>query len=459
MHITLLGGQNEIGGNKVLVEHKSTKILLDFGLSFSQAGKFFSEFLQPRKCSSIPDLIELNLLPDLKGLYRNDYLKHMGRTEEVRQIDALLISHAHADHAQYLHFLRNDIPIFCTDATKIILETLEETGIGTFSDFVTYCEAFAFYTNKKGELSRVTRKNKEYVCDREFNVMMPGKKVKIGSMEIEMIPVDHSLPGACGFIVYTDEGNLVYTGDIRFHGSHSELSRKFVEKAFSVKPKLLITEGTRINSTKKDSEDGVKKEISEFMSKAKGLVFVEHPVRDLDRLNSILIAANENKRELVVNTKLAYLIEKLGKLSPFSLVKVKIFVPRKSWGLIDKDVEQKLVEGDYETWERDYIYRKNCVTYREIQKHPDKYAVSMNLFNINQLVDINPSSDSIWIKSNCEPFCEEMELDEERKKNWLNHYGIKQHQAHASGHANGEELKEMWKDINAKEVVVVHRDG
>ncbi|MBS3122029.1 MBL fold metallo-hydrolase [Candidatus Woesearchaeota archaeon] len=459
MKLTIHGGKDEIGGNKILVEHKGTKIFLDFGMSFKQTGMYFSEFLQPRKCAGLADFFELSILPDIQGIYREDYLKHMGRGKETRSVDGVFLSHAHADHAQHIHFLRNDIPIFCTDATKIILETLEETGIGTFSDFVTYCEAFAFYTNKKGELSRVTRKNKEYVCDREFNVMMPGKKVKIGSMEIEMIPVDHSLPGACGFIVYTDEGNLVYTGDIRFHGSHSELSRKFVEKAFSVKPKLLITEGTRINSTKKDSEDGVKKEISEFMSKAKGLVFVEHPVRDLDRLNSILIAANENKRELVVNTKLAYLIEKLGKLSPFSLVKVKIFVPRKSWGLIDKDVEQKLVEGDYETWERDYIYRKNCVTYREIQKHPDKYAVSMNLFNINQLVDINPSSDSIWIKSNCEPFCEEMELDEERKKNWLNHYGIKQHQAHASGHANGEELKEMWKDINAKEVVVVHRDG
>ena len=110
MKISLLGGKAEIGGNKILVEHKSTRILLDFGISMAQAGKFFSVFLQPRKCSSISDLIELGLLPDLKGLYRNDYLKHMGRKEEKKDIDALLITHAHADHAQYLHFL---IPHYC----------------------------------------------------------------------------------------------------------------------------------------------------------------------------------------------------------------------------------------------------------------------------------------------------------------------------------------------------------
>jgi ribonuclease J len=33
--IDVMGGSNEIGGNKILVEHKGTKILLDFGMSFN----------------------------------------------------------------------------------------------------------------------------------------------------------------------------------------------------------------------------------------------------------------------------------------------------------------------------------------------------------------------------------------------------------------------------------------
>ena len=86
MNITILGGKNEIGGNKILLEHKETKIFLDFGMSFKQAGKYFSEFVQPRKCSSLQDFFEMKLLPEMDGLYREDYLKHRcrKRPEETR---------------------------------------------------------------------------------------------------------------------------------------------------------------------------------------------------------------------------------------------------------------------------------------------------------------------------------------------------------------------------------------
>ena len=69
---------------------------------------------------------------------------------KAREIDALFLSHAHADHAQYIHFLRTDIPIYCTKATKIILKCLEDTGSSGLLDLITSCEAFCFYTNNKG---------------------------------------------------------------------------------------------------------------------------------------------------------------------------------------------------------------------------------------------------------------------------------------------------------------------
>ena len=46
----ILGGKNEIGGNKIFVEHEGTRIMLDFGMSFNQNSKYFSEFWNPRKC-------------------------------------------------------------------------------------------------------------------------------------------------------------------------------------------------------------------------------------------------------------------------------------------------------------------------------------------------------------------------------------------------------------------------
>jgi len=350
MNIELLGGKNEIGGNKILVEHKGTRILLDFGMSFSQSAKFFSEFLQPRKCAALSDFFELGLLPDIKGIYRKDYLKHIGRPVEERAFDAVFLTHAHADHAQYIHFFRLDVPIFCTKATKIILQSLEETGSNACSDLVTACKAFSFYKNKKGENSRITRKQTDHVYDRVYRIMQPNVSVKIGSLEVEMIPVDHSLPGACGFIIYSDEGNLVYSGDIRFHGSHSELSKNFVEKAKSVKPRWLIAEGTRIDQEDGWSEHDVKQEITAFIGKAKNLVFVEFPIRDLDRTNTVYESAKSNNRKFVVTLKLAYLIDALGSLCPFSLDDVEILIPKKSWGLICKEgIDQKQIEQDYET--------------------------------------------------------------------------------------------------------------
>jgi ribonuclease J len=427
-------------------------------MSFKQASKYFSEFLQPRKCAGLSDFFELGLLPDIEGLYRGDYLRHMGRDKEERSIDAVFLSHAHADHANYIHFLRFDIPIYCTRISKTIMQCLEETGSNPLSDFVTACEAFQFYENKKGGLSRVTRRNKDYVHERDFKIMEPETKVQIKDLEVEMLPVDHSLPGACGYIVYGDEGNLVYTGDIRFHGSKANQSRRFVEKAKSVKPKWLLCEGTRIDSRKKDSEETVKERITELIGASKGLVFVEFPARDLDRANSIFQSAGASNREFVVNMKLAYLLAALGDDAPFSIDSIKILVPKKSWGLICKPgFDCKLVEKDYSTWEREFISRDNAVTCDDLCQDPLKYVVSMNMWEMNQLTDIKPEN-ALWIKSSCDPFCDEMELDEDRKKNWLEHFNIKHYSTHASGHASGEEIREMIDVINPKILIPIHTE-
>lgn len=466
MKITILGGENEIGGNKILIEHKDTRIFLDFGMSFGQANKFYAEFLKTRKSAALKDFFEMKLLPEMKGIYRTDYLKHMDMPEEERKIDALFLTHAHADHAQYIHFLREDIPIYCSEETKLILEALETTGGGSFLDLVTVCKAFTFYLNKKDELSKVDRRKTEYVSDREFIIMNPEQRVKIGSLEIEMVPVDHSLPGCCGFIIYSNEGNVVYTGDIRFHGYNADKSKRFVEKASEAKPKWMLCEGTRINKIDKDSEESVKNEMSKLISQAEGLVFVEHPIRDLDRVVTIFNAAKENGRALAVTLKQAYLISALQDFCPFKLEEVSILVPQKEWGLIFKEgrhwetIKEKYDPSkEYSDWEKNFIGLQNSITYKELVENPEKYVVSMNLWEINHLIDIKPEK-AIWIKSTCEPFCEDMELDEERKKNWLKYFKIKYFEGstHASGHASGEEIKDMIKQINPEILIPIHTE-
>lgn len=86
--ITLHGGINEIGGNKILVESSKTKIWLDFGLSFGKQALYYDEWSNPRKYNGITDYFEMGMLPKIKGLYRHDYLKKSGINEHKLEFDA-----------------------------------------------------------------------------------------------------------------------------------------------------------------------------------------------------------------------------------------------------------------------------------------------------------------------------------------------------------------------------------
>ncbi len=66
--LTFYGGVNEIGGNKILLEDKGTKIFLDFGMQMAKVNQYFAEFLNPRKLSGCGDMFEFDLLPDIKGI-------------------------------------------------------------------------------------------------------------------------------------------------------------------------------------------------------------------------------------------------------------------------------------------------------------------------------------------------------------------------------------------------------
>ena len=464
MKVTALGGGvNEIGGNKFVFEHDGTKILLDIGMSFGQAGKYFDEFMQPRRGLGLTDFFEIGLLPDVKGLYRNDFLKHMGREPEERGFDAVFISHAHADHAAYLHFLKPDIPVICTKATKVILQALEETGAKS-DDFLNVSDRFAFYTNTKGTLSRVTRKtcekHPEFLKCREF---ITNSEVEVKNLKLHVVPVDHSLPGAAALIIYTDKGNFVYTGDIRFHGTKSNFSDEFVKIAAKAKPEIMMCEGTRVGESFGETEESIRTRANNIISKTKELAIVSLPVRDLDRLATFLQVAKDNKRFLTISLKQAYLLQLMEQNNidapRVSDKNIKIYIPRKGWGLICNDCADYLKDKDFSKWERQFIKFPNAVTHQDICKNQNKYLLQLNLFEINQLIDIQPKQGSSYIRSTCEPFSEEMQLDEKRLKNWLDHFKLgKIHQIHASGHAAGPQLKSMLEQIKPKTLIPIHTE-
>ena len=76
-------------------------------------------------------MFELGLLPKIDGLYRQDYAKHEGiGGDEETEISAVLLTHAHVDHCGYIKYLRPDIPIYCSEESKLIMQNFDDTGSG-----------------------------------------------------------------------------------------------------------------------------------------------------------------------------------------------------------------------------------------------------------------------------------------------------------------------------------------
>jgi ribonuclease J len=196
------GGVNEVGGNKILLDDNGTKIFLDFGKGFSRRAKFFEEYLKPRSANGLVDFIEMGLIPDIEGVYREDLIEMAGRKAAAPQVDAVLVSHAHADHVDYISFLHRDIPIYIGSTCHTILKSIQERAPRDFER-----EVLDF-------LPRPSKRGAKPV-ERKINEFRSGRKFKVGSLEIHPIHVDHSIPGAYGFIIYTSAGPIAYTGDIR----------------------------------------------------------------------------------------------------------------------------------------------------------------------------------------------------------------------------------------------------
>lgn len=441
--LTFYGGVNEIGGNKILLEDKDTRIFLDFGKSFSRRAKFFEEYINPRTANGIVDFLTMGLVPDIPGVYRYDLMKMAGRKPERPSIDAVLLSHAHADHADYISFLHEDIPVHMGKACYLILKALEERSSRTIEREILNYRPRPYDRTEKPKT-------------RKIHTFTTGDKFKIGSLEVEPIHVDHSVPGAYGFIIYTTEGPIAYTGDIRLHGTHSEMTRDFIEKAKQVKPIALITEGTRIaDEAKEESEERVYKESSRAVSGTDNLVFVDFNFKDVDRLRTFFSIAKENDRKFVVKINDAYFLKYLSQDKHLDVPKIEdeniiIYLPKRGSGAYQ--------DSDYKGGDKEFLDLHNTWTAEQIAARPSKALCAIGFYSFTALIDMKPRSGALYIHSASEPYNEEQELSQERIDAWLGHFGMSKFQSHCSGHARGKDLLDAAAEIDAKMVYPVHTE-
>lgn len=466
--LTLYGGVGEIGGNKILIECAGKRVWFDFGMSFGQAGKYFSEFLQPKKFDGVIDFLTVGLLPsldDMCGLYRIDYLAHCDMNAEDRpSYDAVFLTHAHADHSAYIHFLRPDIPVYASTVSRQILRAIEITSTSGFSDFTNFTETFQIrpkqrgdgFTRLRGEAARIPRDF------RVFEELQCPIQLDDG-IAVEPVPVNHSLPGACAYIIHTPEGAIVYTGDLRFHGYGGALTQQFVERASEIRPLALICEGTRVDEAKSIGEKDVQDKAAEIV-RDKNLVIIDYPIRDIERMTSFLEVARVMRRKLAISLKQAFLLKQLENTAcgapSLDDKNLAIYVRRKDWGLITKTgYPVEIVRQDYDEWEREFLDYPNAVTCEDIHSNQSDFVVRLDFFELPELIALEPTQGSCYIRSLTEPLDEEDLVDLQRVENWLKLFNLfPYHKIHASGHLSGVELKELVQQINPRFLIPVHTE-
>jgi ribonuclease J len=425
--LTFYGGVGEIGGNKILLQDRGTRVLFDFGQSFSFGSEYFTGWLCPRAINGLGDHFEFGLLPKIRGLYAKEQLAFTDLAYTGPEIDGIFVSHAHFDHVAHIFFVDPAIPVCLGVGTKLFLESMEETS--SFCDYGQH----------------------------EYRTFRTGEKIRMGDIVVEPVHVDHSIPAAYGFVVHASEGTVVYTGDLRMHGPRKDLSEEFVERAKLCEPDALICEGTRMalkDKRKNYSEAQVEQLSNKIVSSSSRMVFVTHYSRDMDRFRSFYNVAVKNDRDIVISPKTAYLLSKLicdehlDLPDPLEDEHILVYYKRKKSGKYD--------DSDYYSWERQFMDK--IVTCEFVRKNQGRLIMDLDFYQFAELIDIKPKRGSHFIHSMSEPFSEE-DIEDEVLHNWLDHFGIQFHHLHASGHLNKEQIGSLVTKIDSKKVFPVHTEN
>ncbi|MFN3705911.1 MAG: MBL fold metallo-hydrolase [Thermoflexales bacterium] len=501
--VRIFGGWGEIGGNQIFLQTADGSLLLDFGKAFGRWGMHFTEFLTPRNKLGLRDLLALNLLPRVKGLYRqtnDDTLFASGADLKLlengvsdidgEQVLALLLSHAHLDHSGGLGYLRADLPIVATAATAAIAKAMQDTSRVGVEGEATYLSRRKVSEEGILEGDRRAFQRRKFLLLHgslpTFQNVSPAQtkpvegeiwdaanaSLQFGNLRVEAFAVDHSIPGAVAFAVETPQGLVVYSGDVRLHGHNAQQTENFLQEIERRKTFLLIMEGTRLGSSSKAYKEAqVKDNLHNLVQQHKGsFISVDFAPRNLERLCSVMAVGKEVGRSLVVTPKDAYLLWGLGYADSHWL------------DVLQHVLVLKEGKARTEAWEQLILDQAKSVTLNEIVNEPGKYILAFGFYEVNRLLDLRlleeqhgkSSGEGVYIFSNSYWADDEQILDLKVLLNWLKNLNFRLYPEklaelpedasrvdnpyHTSGHAPEEDLATIVQRINPRHLLPVHTE-
>ena len=405
MKLIIHRGTKEIGGSCVEVRTASNRILIDFGIPLvSRDHQPFDANLLKGK--TIQDLRAQNILPDIKGLYR----------DEKKEIDGILISHSHLDHYGFLQYVNPEIPIYLSQGAGILIDVSN-----------------IFVPTKVGKLNT--------------NIISNKKRFKIGDFTVQPFLVDHSAFDAFAFLIEAEGKRLFYSGDFRAHGRKAKLFKQIIERP-PQNIDCLLMEGSALGreDAQYKTEEEVEKRLEEILRERKNISFLFASSQNIDRIVSAYRACLKTDSIFVIDIYTAFILDKLKKVSDR--------IPQFNW----KNIRVKFLNAHAKALERAghidllYTYNKRKIEIPEISRDKNRIFMlardnSVFPLLLNKIKDVAGAkiAYSMWDGYLSEKF-----------RTFCKSKGLTLEYIHTSGHAKKEDLKSFASAVNPKTLIPIH---
>ena len=245
-----LGGLNEVGKNMYIVEVDKEIFVFDAGLKYADDKMLGVDYIIPNY----------------------DYLK-----ENSERIKGIFITHGHDGQMGAVVDIVKDIPSLKIYGTKFALDLLKEEFI------------------------------QEGLKIDGLNILKPHKKVKFGKNYIFPISLTHAVPDTVGYVLYTLDGAIFYTGNFVFDPTMIGSYKTDIGKlAYVGKQGVLCLLSESLYADKKgytSPQHRTKSYMQEVLNRNEGRILFNIFEAQLYRIQELFTAIETTDRKVVIMGK------------------------------------------------------------------------------------------------------------------------------------------------------------